>query len=486
MFAPGVTFMNKEFGNTSSTLTSLVVSVYVLGWAVGPLVLSPLSEIYGRRRIMDFGNWFFVVWQIGCALAPNLNSLIVFRFLAGIGGSTIITIGGGVIADLFAPEQRGSASAAFAMGPLFGPVVGPICGGFIAQRVGWRWVYWILLIAGTLVSAGMTVFGDETNPETLLARKTERLRKETNNPNLISWYDRDREIKPPAVILKHGLIRPLKMLVKSPICALMCIYMSTVYGVLYLLFTSATLVFGWQYQFSPETSGLAYLGFGVGFFLGLAIQATISDKMLVKLAARNNGVAEPEMRLPLCAAFSIFIPIALFWYGWSAEKQAHWIVPIIGMVPFGIGMMGVFLPVQTYMIDAFPNYAASAIAALTATRSLVGAFLPMAGTPMYQAIGLGWGNSVLAFASLFLGGCVFLLYKYVYPLNYLPTYFVLTFSSSGSENKSVKSTQLNSTKEQRKSKKFKRKAFLPFFPANNDHSAAAIHRLSSSRMRIRL
>lgn len=192
----------------------------------------------------------------------------------------------------------------------------------------------------------------------------------------------------------------------------MCSYMATVYGILYLLFTSLPAVFAKQYQFSPETSGLAYLGIGIGFFMGVAIQAKLSDATVRKLAERNNGVAEPEFRLPACAFWALFLPASLIWYGWSAEYKTHWIVPIIGMVPFGIGMMGIFIPVQAYMIDAFPEHAASAIAALTATRSILGAFLPLAGTPMYNALGFGWGNTLLAFCALVMGAAVFALYKY--------------------------------------------------------------------------
>jgi multidrug resistance protein len=346
MFAPGVSIMNEDFHNTSEELSAFVVSVFVLGWCFGPLILSPLSEIYGRRRILDTANSIFVIWQIGCALAPSLGALIAFRFLAGIGGSGCLTIGGGVISDLFAPDQRGLATALFSLGPLFGPVVGPIAGGFLAQRVGWRWVFWILLIAGGCVSSLLMVCNRETNPQVILRRKTEQLRKETGNQDLISWYEKSHPIRSPQEVLKHGLLRPLKLLVGSPISMIMCLYMSTVYGVLYLLFTSMPLVFTSTYGWKTEMTGLAYLGIGLGFFSGLAIMAKTSDAIVIKLAKRNGGVAEPEMRLPLCTLFSAFIPISLFWYGWSADKHVHWIVAIIGMVPFGIGMMGIFVPIQ--------------------------------------------------------------------------------------------------------------------------------------------
>jgi multidrug resistance protein len=146
MFAPGVSFMDETFHNDNLTISSFTVSIFVLGYAVGPLFLSPLSEIYGRRPVLGCANMLFCVWQIGCALAPSISTLIVFRFFAGIGGSGCLTIGGGVISDLFRREQRGTAMALYSLGPLMGPVIGPICGGFIAERAGWRCKYFRIIV----------------------------------------------------------------------------------------------------------------------------------------------------------------------------------------------------------------------------------------------------------------------------------------------------------------------------------------------------
>ncbi|PQE28963.1 major facilitator superfamily transporter protein [Rutstroemia sp. NJR-2017a BBW] len=422
MFAPGVTFADEEFGNESLILSSLTVSIFVLGYVIGPLILAPLSEIYGRRYVLTGANIVFCLWQIGCALAPSLESLIGFRFLAGIGGSGCLTIGGGVIADLFHADRRGLATSLYSLGPLFGPVVGPIAGGFVAQRIGWRWVFWILFIASTLITIGIEILNQETNPRVLMKRKVARLSKELNRTDLRSVYDPSGAPTSRFAVLRNGMIRPLKMLFLSPLVFILSLYMAVVYGLLYLLFTTITTVYTERYGWAPEFCGLAvglllstsalgivktdssynkqYIGLGLGFFAGLIVVARISDVTVVRMTKANNGVFEPEMRLPACIFFACFIPISFFWYGWSIEGGVHWIVPIIGLIPFGFGMMGIFIPIQTYVIDSFPLFAASGIAALTVSRSLFGAFLPLAGPAMYESLGYGWGNSVLGFIAL--------------------------------------------------------------------------------------
>ncbi|KIN00177.1 hypothetical protein OIDMADRAFT_104150 [Oidiodendron maius Zn] len=399
MFAPGVIFMDEDFHNTNTTISAFTVSIFVMGYAVGPLFLSPLSEIYGRRPVLGCANAFFTLWQIGCALAPNISSLIVFRFFAGIGGSGCLTIGGGVISDLFRREQRGMATAVYSLGPLLGPVIGPICGGFLAQRAGWRWVFWLLLIAAAIIAIGVEILNKETNPKVLIRRKTRNLRKLLNRPELKSVYEQAAEQSKASVLL-HGLVRPLKLLFRSPIVFLLSLYMAFVYGLLYLLFTTITGVFQGTYNWEPDICGLAYVGVGLGFFLGLGTVAKISDATVVRMTKANNDVFEPEMRLPACVFFAIFVPITFFWYGWAAEYKVHWIVPIIGLIPFGFGMIGIFMPIQTYIIDSFPEYAASGIAALTTSRSLFGALLPLAAPSMYAKLGLGWGNSLLGFVAI--------------------------------------------------------------------------------------
>ncbi|KAF1930792.1 membrane transporter [Didymella exigua CBS 183.55] len=414
IFAPGIPFVNADFHNTSQLLGSFAVSVYILGFAVGPLFLSPLSEIYGRCIIMNMSNAFFCAFTLGCALAPNLGGLIAMRFFAGVGGSACLTIGTGVIADLFVASQRGKAVALYSMGVLFGPIIGPICGGFIAQRAGWRWDMWVVLIVAVLLTAGLFVFNRETNHGVLLNRKTIRLRTELQRPELINIMNNDKPAAAlqPEVILLNGITRPMKMLLTQPIVLLCSLYMSFLFGLLYLLFTTLTPVFIQTYGWEADITGLAYLGIGIGSLIGISFVAKTSDATIIKLAKLNGGKYEPEMRLPLCVFFGFLIPATFFWYGWTAQYKVHWIVPIISLIPFGVGIMGIFAPLQTYLIDCFPQYAASAIAGMTCLRCLFGALLPLAGPSVYDTLGLGWGNSILGFIAIAFIPVPALLFKY--------------------------------------------------------------------------
>lgn len=120
ILSPGIADVMAEFDETQSIVGAMTVSIYLLGYVVGPMFLAPLSEVYGRRPVLMCANIFFCSWQIGCALAPNITALIVFRFFSGVGGSGCLTLGGGVIGDIFRPEERGFAMGIWTIGPLFG------------------------------------------------------------------------------------------------------------------------------------------------------------------------------------------------------------------------------------------------------------------------------------------------------------------------------------------------------------------------------
>lgn len=337
MFAPAVPTLMKEFHVQSSLLSSLVVSIFILGFVFGPLLCSPLSELYGRLPVYHGSNIMFFIFSLACALAPNLPALIVFRFLAGCAGSAALAIGGGTIADVIHIHHRGKAMVLFNLGPILGPVIGPVGGGFAVQSLGWRWIFWIIAILSGAVTLLCLVVMRETFAPRILGLKTAKLQKEYPNAVFRSKYYTGLK---PSAYLTRSLFRPLRMLV-NPIVLALSLYLAVAYGYLYLLFTTFTLVFQKQYGFSLGAAGLAFLGSGVGSIIGAAMYASCGDKILKHLS-KNTG-PKPEYRLPAMGVGAVFLPIGLFIYGWTAEKKVHWMLPMVGTGFFGVAIVLVFV-----------------------------------------------------------------------------------------------------------------------------------------------
>ncbi|KAH6657513.1 major facilitator superfamily domain-containing protein [Truncatella angustata] len=393
MLAPGVPLVLEEFQTNNNQLATFVVSVFVLGFAFGPLILAPLSELYGRNRIYHVCNALFTIFTIACALATNIGMLIAFRFLAGFSGVAVLTIGSGTIVDLMPPDQRGRAMALWSGGPILGPVIGPVCGGFLVEAAGWRWVFWLIAIASGITTLVSLFVLRETYAPEILERKAAKLRKETGNTGYQSKLKKPGSSKK---LFATAIVRPLRMLLFSPLITILCTYVAILYGLMYVLFTTFTFVFEEQYGFGAQSAGLVFIGGGVGNILGQLLVGILSDKMIKAKKAKGQE-PQPEIRLSLLITVpsGLALPLGLIMYGWTAEKELHWMAPIVGTGIMGFGMMGLFMSILTYLVDAFQAHAASVTAANAVLRSVLGAVLPLIGLQLYDRLGLGWGNTLL-------------------------------------------------------------------------------------------
>jgi hypothetical protein len=247
----------------------------------------------------------------------------------------------------------------------------------------------------------------ESYAPVILERKTKRLRKETGNMNLRSALE--PEIKGKEYFIE-AIDRPMRMLILSPVVLSLSSYIGFCFGCMYLMFTTYSYVFSEVYHFSIGTDGLTFLGMGTGSLTALLLMGLFSDRILALRA--HGGEMKPEYRLIPMLPGAFFIPVGFFWYGWSVEEKTHWIVPILGTVLIGFGFLIITFTVQMYLVDAFTQYSASALAASTLLRSLMGALLPLAGRSMYNALGYGWGNSLLGFLTAAMLPIPWLLLKY--------------------------------------------------------------------------
>ncbi|KAF2405552.1 MFS general substrate transporter [Trichodelitschia bisporula] len=398
MFAPGVPEVMRELKSDSEMLATFVVSVYLLGFAFGPLLVAPLSEMYGRAPLYAICNVLFVIFSVACALAKDIGQLIGFRFLMGCAGVAPLTLGGGTIADMMPVERRGKAMALYAMGPMIGPVVGPIAGGYMVESIGWRWVYWLLAIVSGVATVLSFVLMRESYAPVILARKAARLRKATGNMALRSKYDEGITAKQ---LFWRSIVRPTKMLLLSPLVSILCVYTAFAYGILYFLFTTFSFVFQNLYHFTSGQIGLTYLPIGIGMIIALGVMGYFSDRVIKRRQEAGKPI-KPEHRIPIPLLLPgiILYPAGIFLYGWTVQYHVHWIVPMIGTMMIGYGLLTIFMTIQTYLIDCYVMYAASAVAANTVLRSLFGGLLPLSGLKMYEKLGYGWGNSLLGFIAM--------------------------------------------------------------------------------------
>ncbi|CRG87382.1 putative MFS-type transporter C409,08 [Talaromyces islandicus] len=388
----------SDFSLTDPYTPALPVGLYVLGLGIGPVLVAPCSELYGRRIAYITCFTIFTILNVGCALAPNITALSILRLLSGMGGSAGPSLGGSSIADMFHPKERGRAQAVYSLGPTTGPVIGGLIGGFIVYYTGnWRWMMWVMAIASGTTAFAAICFQRETYGPILLQWKKKRL--ESEKPNISYQTGHENHGKG---LLRRAFTRPMRLLFTSPICAFMSLYLALIYGILYLHLITITLLFGstpiyglFSYRWTDGTTGLAYLGAGLGSMIGIAICAKFLNRSYNYMARRYEEKHDhpghmPEFRLPFMQVGLTIVPAGLIMFGWSAEKQTHWIVPLLGACIFGLGMLMSYVCIHTYLTDAFEQYAASALAAAVVTRCLLSCVFTIVGFQLYRRLGYAW------------------------------------------------------------------------------------------------
>ncbi|KAK7927101.1 mfs multidrug protein [Apiospora marii] len=411
LVAPPLGVIGDELDVPPGTQQALVLSIFILAYAIGPLVWGPLSELYGRVLVLQTTNILYLCFNLGCGLARTKAQLIIFRFLAGLGGSAPLAIGGGVLADLFTAEQRGKAMSIYSLTPLLGPAIGPIAGAFITENTTWRWSFWATTIADAVIQLLGLVFLRETYAPVLLKWKRQRLVHETGNDGLHTPYDDpDRTV---ARTLRAAVARPFRLLATQVIIQVLALYMMYLYGLMYIVLVSFPSLFSGPvaeggYGESLGIGGLNYISLGLGFFLGAQVCAPLQDRIYAALKRRDlrrggKGVGRPEYRVPMMVPGAVLIPVGLLIYGWTAEYKTHWIGPNVGACLFSIGTIIGFQCVQGFLVDTYTRYAASAVGAATVMRSLAGFGFPLFAASLYDRLGLGWGNSLLAFLGIVIG-----------------------------------------------------------------------------------
>ena len=381
-----------------------------MGFAFGPIVWAPLSEVYGRRIIYIISYTAMTLWTGVTIASPNVASLLVFRFFTGLFGSSPLSNAGGSISDVLDANQRGLGMAVFAAAPFLGPTLGPITGGFLGLAYGWKSIFIFLVIFCGVISITLFLFSAETYAPTLLRRRAATLSKATGR--VYRFRADAKGTLQVAKIVQSSLIRPWKFLVVEPIVLILTIYTAIIYGVLYLNFAAYPIVFELGHGFNTGEGGLAFLGILVGTTLSVVASVFFINPQYIKTAKAKGGRAEPEDRLPSSIWGGVLIVIGLAGFAATDGVDVHWIAPIIFGIPFGMGVVVVFLAVLGYLIDSYTIYAASVLAANSVLRSLFGAAFPLFTTYMYDRLGVHWAAALPGFLALACIPFTVVFYKY--------------------------------------------------------------------------
>ncbi|ATZ57294.1 hypothetical protein BCIN_14g04480 [Botrytis cinerea B05.10] len=395
LISPAIPFLSLAF-HTSPTVSLLPLSTYVLALALGPLLAAPLSESLGRKPVYLLSVPLGCIFTLGCGFSQNIASLAILRFFAGMAYSPALAIGAGSIADCFTAAKRARPSAWYVMSPFLGPALGPVIGSFVTVRKSWRWTQWTLIFF-SIFSFLPLLFTSETLHSRILTRRAKSL----NQPLPASPFpSKAAKIK---FLLTVTLFRPVHMLCTEPIVAFLSLYVAFNFSVLFSFFAAFPYVFRTVYGFDTEQSGLVFLAIGIGCFLAI-ITVLLCDTFLYQpLVTKSHeegksGVVAPEYRLYPAMLGSFGLPVGLFWFAWSAKDDVHWIVPVIGAVPFAWGNLSVFIASANYLIDTYQALnGASAMAANGLLRYISGAAFPLFTLQMYKTLGIAWATSLLAF-----------------------------------------------------------------------------------------
>lgn len=391
-------------------VSELGLSLYLIGLCVGPLLLAPLSEFYGRRHLYTLGLVIFFAFQFCSAFPNNIATALIGRFFVSMGGSVFMSNIPGTFADIFTPPRDlGLAMTIFTLGPFLGPGVGPVVAGFIVQHTWYRWIFFVFIIWTFVEMVAIITIVPETFAPALLKKKAARLRKQTGDDRYYAPLERaDKNV---IRLIKTSCTRPIILLISEPMLLLLCFYTGFLLSVVYLFFVAFPMVFTEVYNFEIEFVGLSFLGVITGMIIG-AFFFPFWARLHQRDVARNGGVALPEHRLPQMCVGSLFPPIGLFMFAWTVYRSVHWMVPIVASGIFGLGCYMTMNAIFIYTVEAYRTYAASANAANVFVRCLMSAAAPLFGVQMLDAMGFHWGISLLAFVSVALCPSAFVLYKY--------------------------------------------------------------------------
>lgn len=482
---PAIENLTEQLQTTTS-IANISVGIYLISLGIFPLWWSSLCERIGRRTVNLVSFTWFFAFSIGCALAPNVEALIVLRFLAVVGASSVQACGAGTIADLYIQEERGTALGLFYLGPLLGPFLSPIVGGAVAMKWGWRATMWIMVIVCGLNFTSILFFLPETlsrnidlasqkeleeeSPEVSLQVRNLYLEKRICRVLLAASYRRmnqldetpvdpimpsvtrfttnqstysksilqkefsrvkseNHEKESFSIVLYDVFVRPLHSLIlfRYPPVALAIVFSGVSFAGIYLLnITVSSRYSKLPYNFPSMIIGLLYIPNSIAYIIASIYGGRWNDHLIKKSAKCSGGVLTPELRISWNAvlAVALYPPLCLI-FGWCLDKKTFWIYPLIGSALFGFASMLTIGLIVTYLVDVLPGRGPTGIALNNLCRQLLAAIATFVTELIINALGAGLLFSI--YSGVFLAAALFLWFLKRNGASYRQKYDLMNF-----------------------------------------------------------
>ncbi|ODQ62275.1 hypothetical protein WICANDRAFT_82349 [Wickerhamomyces anomalus NRRL Y-366-8] len=406
VYLPAIEELQDEF-HIGHVVATLPLSLFVIAYGLGPLIFSPLSEhpSIGRNSLYVITLVIFAILQIPTALAKDIASFCVLRFIGGIFASPALATGAATFADMYSLPYMPVGLALWGIGSFSGVSLGPLIGSALEVSThGWRWSFWFMLILSSFLALAFATIIPETYHQTILAGKAERLRRITGNPHIVLESDLHTHDKSPSEVLTEILWRSVEIGLREPVVVMINLYIALLYAVMYLWFEGFPIYFAETKHFSTMATGVAYVSIIVGVALGAFLYIFLIFQDYTKPMLRKEKV-HPEAFMRASIIGSIILPIGLFIFGWSATRDHHWIGAIIGAAIYGFAGIMMFQTLLNYIGMSFHRYVASAFASNAFLRSVVAGCFPLFGRAMFKNLStsqfpVAWGSTILGIITI--------------------------------------------------------------------------------------
>ncbi|GAA5862316.1 hypothetical protein JCM8547_007601 [Rhodosporidiobolus lusitaniae] len=387
--------VEKEFGVSAEVFQVSSFAQLMLG--VGPLLLAPISETFGRRPMLLILTFLITLLFLPQALAPNYASICATRFFQGAMGSVEGPVIAGVVADLWPKVNRGRAMAVFVVAVYSGNACGPSISAWVAYKLSWHWVYWLQMIMSGTSCVLVFFFLPETRGELILSKRASALTKKTGHEHYIRGARRTVSFLDG---VKVSATRPLLYLFTEPIVTLCALWIGTAWGVVFLYNGAVGLVFSNTYGFNAGLKSTPLLTGLIGALFAFVYNELVQERWYKKAVQKGHGKAAPEARLYSSVMGAFGFAVGSFGFAWTARPWIHWIAPCIFLVIANFSLWHVYLATYNYLADVYERYSSSAQAAQSLLRGVAGAAFPFFGNIMYERLGYPWASTLVGFVSL--------------------------------------------------------------------------------------